>query len=116
MILHSKNFFLRGIHFLHLCQSNYQYCFDDYMKFYLYGFEFIICLLIVILFLTFQVYDLISALGGQVGLWIGVSVLTVFEFVELLYDILKFGCSKLTKLGKRTVFAKDSLEMEPRRT
>eukprot|EP00057_Strongylocentrotus_purpuratus_P023622 XP_011678096.1 PREDICTED: amiloride-sensitive sodium channel subunit beta-like [Strongylocentrotus purpuratus] len=64
----------------------------------------------------YTVYDLISALGGQVGLWIGVSVLTVFEFVELLYDILKFGCSKLTKLGKRTIFAKDSLEMGPHRT
>lgn len=96
--------------------STISFSFDDYIKFYLYGFTFIFCLLISMLFLIFQVYDLISALGGQVGLWIGVSVLTVFEFVELLYDILKFGCSKLTKLGKRTVFAKDSLEMEPHRT
>nr|XP_054756187.1 amiloride-sensitive sodium channel subunit gamma-like [Lytechinus pictus] len=61
----------------------------------------------------YTVYDLISALGGQVGLWIGVSVLTVFEFIELLYDILKYGCTKLTKLGKRTVFAGDTIERDP---
>ncbi|XP_022111141.1 amiloride-sensitive sodium channel subunit alpha-like isoform X2 [Acanthaster planci] len=31
--------------------------------------------------------SLVSDLGGQVGLWIGVSVLTLFEFLELMIDI-----------------------------
>ncbi|XP_022103008.1 amiloride-sensitive sodium channel subunit alpha-like [Acanthaster planci] len=34
-------------------------------------------------------FGLISNLGGQVGLWIGISMCTVFEFVELLYDVCK---------------------------
>ncbi|XP_033634754.1 amiloride-sensitive sodium channel subunit gamma-2-like isoform X2 [Asterias rubens] len=39
-----------------------------------------------------KAYDeiaLLSDMGGNVGLWIGVSVLTVFEFIELAYDLCK---------------------------
>ncbi|XP_033109434.1 amiloride-sensitive sodium channel subunit alpha-like [Anneissia japonica] len=53
--------------------------------------------------------DLASGLGGTVGLWIGVSVLTVFEAIEFIYDaayllvtkvcIRKKSKSKLPKRG-----------------
>ena len=35
-----------------------------------------------------QVINLLSDQGGQVGLWLGLSVLTLFEMVELLWDLL----------------------------
>ena len=38
---------------------------------------------------SFQEFKVISDLGGQIGLWLGVSMITVFEFVELLFDFAK---------------------------
>lgn len=37
-----------------------------------------------------QLVDLFSSTGGLVGLWIGVSVCTVAEFLELILNILTF--------------------------
>ncbi|XP_043925856.1 amiloride-sensitive sodium channel subunit gamma-like [Protopterus annectens] len=39
--------------------------------------------------------DLISSIGGLVGLWIGVSVCTVAEFIELCINILLFSIRRL---------------------
>ncbi|XP_073416893.1 epithelial sodium channel subunit alpha-like [Dendrobates tinctorius] len=39
---------------------------------------------------SMQLVDLFSSIGGLVGLWIGVSVCTVAEFLELILNILKF--------------------------
>ena len=38
--------------------------------------------------LFFQPIDLIAALGGQAGLWVGVSVIAFFELIELVYDLI----------------------------
>ncbi|XP_069506265.1 acid-sensing ion channel 1-like [Ambystoma mexicanum] len=38
-----------------------------------------------------QLVDLISSIGGLVGLWIGVSVCTVAEFLELCLSIITFS-------------------------
>ncbi len=37
---------------------------------------------------------LFGDLGGQVGLWLGLSVLTLFEVVELIFDLLQIGAQR----------------------
>ncbi|CAF4945099.1 unnamed protein product, partial [Rotaria sp. Silwood1] len=32
----------------------------------------------------------LSNVGGQTGLWIGISFLSVMEFIEMLYRILRY--------------------------
>ncbi|XP_071953220.1 epithelial sodium channel subunit alpha-like [Antedon mediterranea] len=49
--------------------------------------------------------DLAGGLGGTVGLWIGVSVLTVFEAIEFLYDAV---CLLLKKAGKKQAKSNES--------
>lgn len=36
----------------------------------------------------FQALALISDLGGQAGLWVGVSVIAFFELFELVFDLV----------------------------
>ena len=56
---------------------------------------------------------MISNLGGQVGLWIGISMCTVFEFVELIYDVCKILALKLLGAGRaRRATAPSSVEIE----
>jgi len=38
--------------------------------------------------------QLLADIGGQLGLWIGVSVITLAEFVELLLDFIHYVGSK----------------------
>ena len=44
--------------------------------------------------------DLLSDLGGQVGLWMGLSVLTLFEVVELVWDLTWLGCCRPRGRGR----------------
>ena len=37
-----------------------------------------------------------SDIGGQLGLWIGVSVITCAELLKLFLDIIKVLCRKFT--------------------
>ena len=35
---------------------------------------------------------MLGDIGGQLGLWIGISVLTLAEFAQLLIELIKLGC------------------------
>ncbi|KAI0240232.1 Amiloride-sensitive sodium channel subunit alpha [Lamellibrachia satsuma] len=37
---------------------------------------------------SYEIGDLLADLGGQAGLWLGVSVIAFFEFIELVYDVI----------------------------
>ena len=43
---------------------------------------------------AFQGGNYASDLGGVIGLWFGLSLLTLFEFVEFVMDILVYGTKK----------------------
>lgn len=38
---------------------------------------------------AYEIFSLISDLGGQMGLWLGLSIAALFELFELAYDIMK---------------------------
>ena len=38
--------------------------------------------------------DLVSSIGGSLGLFTGISLLTLVEFFKLLFDLTKFLCKK----------------------
>ncbi|XP_035679933.1 uncharacterized protein LOC118418201 [Branchiostoma floridae] len=46
---------------------------------------------------TYTEESLLSGLGGLLGLYVGLSVITVFEFINLLVDVFKVACDKETK-------------------
>ena len=45
--------------------------------------------------------DVISNVGGQTGLWIGISFLTVMELIEMLYRLVRHQLLRLLGLGTR---------------
>lgn len=45
-------------------------------------------------FFKFQLENLLADIGGQLGLWIGVSVMTGVEILEFISNLLTYLCSK----------------------
>ena len=48
-----------------------------------------------------QVTSLLADIGGQLGFWIGLSIIACVEIMELLIDLAAFACYKLIKFGRR---------------
>lgn len=48
------------------------------------------------------VVDILSNIGGQTGLWIGISFLSIMEFIEMLYRLVRRQCHAIRlKLFKK---------------
>jgi len=47
-----------------------------------------------------QVSTLVCNLGGLLGLFVGFSVMTLFEFFDVGFDMLAIACSKLRQRGQ----------------
>ncbi|ELU12615.1 hypothetical protein CAPTEDRAFT_185559 [Capitella teleta] len=48
----------------------------------------------------YEAIRLISDIGGQLGLWIGISVMTIFEVLQLVADIFRFLTGKSRNVGE----------------
>ncbi|XP_070580901.1 amiloride-sensitive sodium channel subunit alpha-like [Ptychodera flava] len=44
----------------------------------------------------YEIEDFLSDMGGQMGLWIGMSFCTIFEFVEFCFDVIRWIRGKLS--------------------
>ena len=47
--------------------------------------------------------DVISNVGGQTGLWIGISFLSIMEIVEMLYRLARHQWSTMYKVMNRKI-------------
>jgi hypothetical protein len=46
---------------------------------------------------SITIVDLISNVGGQTGLWIGISFLSLMEIVEMFYRLIRYHCHILRR-------------------
>ncbi|XP_073243066.1 epithelial sodium channel subunit alpha-like [Porites lutea] len=60
--------------------------------------------------ISYELPDFASDIGGQLGLWIGFSVLTIAEFIEFVLLIISLAIRKCSSRGSKVKSA--SLEME----
>jgi len=52
--------------------------------------------------------DVVSNIGGQTGLWIGISFLSLMEIAEMIYRLIRYQCHSVRK-GIRKRFRKREL-------
>ncbi|XP_033101246.1 acid-sensing ion channel 1C-like [Anneissia japonica] len=63
---------------------------------------------------TYTFLSLISNVGGHLGLWIGMSALTLLEFLECFYDIVKHICAALIRRRKaKQINKKNTVNVHP---
>ena len=46
------------------------------------------------MFISIQIFQFLSDVGGTLGLWLGFSLMTLFEFLEFAVDVLVYGALK----------------------
>jgi hypothetical protein len=46
--------------------------------------------------------DVLSNVGGQTGLWIGVSFLSIMELAEMLYRLVRYQYHAIRRIHHRT--------------
>jgi len=46
---------------------------------------------------TLSPVDVVSNIGGQTGLWIGISFLSLIEIVEMVYRLVHYQCHSIRK-------------------
>ncbi|CAF1075561.1 unnamed protein product [Adineta steineri] len=44
---------------------------------------------------TTGLVDVLSNIGGQTGLWIGISFLSIMEIIEMLYRLIRYQCQQI---------------------
>ncbi|KAK2152815.1 hypothetical protein LSH36_317g03027 [Paralvinella palmiformis] len=49
----------------------------------------------------YEAIRLVSDIGGQLGLWIGISVMTLFEVLQLIADVFRYLTSKGRHVGEK---------------
>ena len=47
------------------------------------------------------IVDVISNIGGQTGLWIGISFLSIMEFIEMVYRLIRHQCQVIKSTFRR---------------
>ena len=50
---------------------------------------------------TFGLVDVLSNIGGQMGLWIGISLLSFMELLEMLFRLIHYECSMIYSILQR---------------
>jgi hypothetical protein len=48
-----------------------------------------------------EMIDVLSNIGGQTGLWIGISLLSIMEFIEMLYRLLRYECQQILRVRQQ---------------
>ncbi|KRY21788.1 Degenerin mec-4 [Trichinella patagoniensis] len=60
--------------------------------------------------------NLMADFGGQLGLWMGVSVITIIEVLVLIYEVIKICCTRrkkptMNKHHRRSIYDDSTVEM-----
>ncbi|ELT93367.1 hypothetical protein CAPTEDRAFT_212912 [Capitella teleta] len=57
--------------------------------------------------------QLLSDLGGQLGLWVGISVITIVEILELVVDLFRFLSTRHGPYSRGSTFSRDPEPKHP---
>ncbi|KRY37643.1 Degenerin mec-4, partial [Trichinella spiralis] len=65
---------------------------------------------------AYQWVNLMADFGGQLGLWMGVSVITIIEVLVLIYEVIKICCTRrkkptMNKHHRRSIYDDSTVEM-----